>query len=339
MKELITISQVKYSNYKEEMDPKNIVIVQPNIDPYSEKYDLSAESEKMETLLRLASEKTTNETDFIVGPETVFENYNYWNEDEFNINRFITRLKSFIHQYSKAELIFGISSYKIYPDKQHATITARERNGMIYDLFNTAMFLGRTGGPQVYHKSILVVGVEKMPFMKYLGFLGDLVINIGGTSSSLGSQDEPTNFVTRDGLQVAPVICYESVFGSYVAKYIKKGAGLIFIITNDGWWKNTPGYRQHFSFARLRAIETRRSIARSANTGISGFINQRGDVLQSTGWWKEAVIQGKLNVNHKLTFYVKYGDYIARISLFVAVLLLLLLISRKLLRNDKLGNR
>ncbi len=184
-----------------------------------------------------------------------------------------------------------------------------------------------------------MVGVEKMPFIKYLGFLGDLVINIGGTSSSLGSQDEPTNFVASDGLQVAPVICYESIFGSYVAKYVQKGAGLIFIITNDGWWKNTPGYKQHFSYARLRAIETRRSIARSANTGISGFINQRGDVLQSTGWWQEAVIQGKLNVNDKLTFYVKYGDYIARISLFVAALLLLYLISRRLFKSDDLVKR
>ncbi len=189
-------------------------------------------------------------------------------------------------------MVFGVSSYKIYPDKEHATITARERNGMLYDMFNTALFLGRTGEPQVYHKSILVVGVEKMPFIKYLGFLGDLVINIGGTSSSLGSQEEPTNFVTNSGLQVAPVICYESVFGGYVAKYVQKGAGLIFIITNDGWWKNTPGYKQHFSFARLRAIETRRSIARAANTGISCFINQRGDVFNQQVGGRKLLFRG-----------------------------------------------
>ena len=77
------------------------------------------------------------------------------------------------------------------------------------------------------------------------------------------------------------------------------------------------------SFARLRAIETRRSIARSANTGISCFINQRGDIFQPTGWWVDAVIEGTINTNDELTFYVKYGDYIARISLFVSVLLLL----------------
>ncbi len=116
---------------------------------------------------------------------------------------------------------------------------------------------------QIYHKSKLVVGVEKMPFMKYLGFINDIVINIGGTTGSLGRQKESSNFVADDGTKVAPVICYESVFGEYVASYVKKGAQLIFIITNDGWWKNTPGYKQHMSFARLRAIETRRSIARA----------------------------------------------------------------------------
>jgi apolipoprotein N-acyltransferase len=196
----------------------------------------------------------------------------------------------------------------------------------------------KSGDLQIYHKSKLVVGVEKMPFINYLGFLGDLVINIGGTSGSLGRQNEAGNFTVNDSLQIAPVICYESVFGAYVADYIRKGAGLIFIITNDGWWKNTPGYKQHFSFARLRAIETRRSIARSANTGISGLINQRGDVLQSTDWWKEGVIKGDLNVNREITFYVRYGDFIGRISAFISALLILFLISQKLLRKNYIAN-
>ncbi len=334
----IVFSIMAYSNYVEKEDPKNIVIVQPNIDPYSEKYDLTAETKKLQTFLRLAQEKTNDETDFIIGPETVFENPSYWDEDEFASNSFLHKMNSFIHNYSQAELVFGVSSYKSYPDEEHATSTARRRNGMIYDMFNTAVFMGRSGEPQIYHKSKLVVGVEKMPFIKYLGFLGDIVIDIGGTSSSLGRQKDATNFTANDGLFVAPVICYESVFGGYVSDYVRKGAGLIFIITNDGWWKNTPGYKQHLSYSRLRAIETRRSIARAANTGISCFVNQRGDILQSTEWWKEAVIQGDLNVNKELTFYVKYGDYIGRISLFVAALLLLFLISQKILRRNSYEN-
>jgi len=319
----ISFSFQKYYSYVETVNPKQIVIVQPNIDPYSEKYDAEAENKKLEKFVRLANSKIDSETDFIIGPETLFENPGFWNEDELNKNTQLNKLSGFLKSYPNAEMVFGVSSYKIYPDKKNATRTARTRNDMTYDMFNSAIFLGNDGKTQIYHKSMLVVGVEKMPFSKYLGFLGDLVINIGGTTNSLGRQDEPSNFITKDKIEVAPVICYESIFGEFVTKYVKKGAQLIFIITNDGWWKNTPGYRQHLSFARLRAIETRRSIARCANTGISCFINQRGDISQATEWWVPDAIKGTLNANDKITFYVKFGDYIARISLFISILLIL----------------
>ncbi len=331
----IIFSSVKYSNYTEKENPQEIVIVQPNIDPYSEEYDVEAENQKLMTFLRLAETEVSNNTDYIIGPETLFENSNYWNEDQLNSSFLLQKLSLFLTNYPNTEMVFGATSYKIYQNRAEATPTARIRDGFIYDLFNSAIFLGNNRHAQVYHKSVLVAGVEKMPFLKYFGFLGDWVINIGGTSNSLGRQDKPTNFNSKDGLQVAPVICYESVFGEYVAKYVQNGAGLIFIITNDGWWKNTPGYKQHLSFARLRAIETRRSIARAANTGISCFINQRGDILHRAPWWQEAAINGTLNANDKLTFYVKYGDFIARLSLFVSVLLGLNLVSQNLIKRQK----
>ena len=329
----IGFSFLRYFSYEESVNPKNIVVVQPNIDPYSEKYDAQAEKEKLEKFLSLASPKTDNKTDFIIGPETLFENPGFWNEDELNTNTQLIQLSGFLNSFPEAELVFGVSSYKTYPDKKSAPATARTRNDMTYDMFNSAIFLGNNGQTQVYHKSMLVVGVEKMPFAKYLGFLGDFVINIGGTTNSLGSQDEPSNFISKDKTQVAPVICYESVFGEFVTKYVKKGAQLIFIITNDGWWKNTPGYHQHLSFARLRAIETRRSIARSANTGISCFINQRGDISQATEWWVPAAIKGTINANDKITFYVQHGDYIARIALFMSIVLIANLLAIKVMKK------
>ena len=330
----VSFSFIRYFSYKELENPKHIVIVQPNIDPYSEKYDAEAENEKLEKFVGLASSKIDNKTDFVIGPETLFENPGFWNEDKLNTNTQLMKLSGFLKSYPNAEMVFGVSSYKVYPDKDSATPTARTRNDMTYDMFNSAIFLGNNGQTQIYHKSMLVVGVEKMPFAKYLGFLGDLVINIGGTTNSLGRQDEPSNFVSKDKTEVAPVICYESIFGEFVTKYVKKGAQMIFIITNDGWWKNTPGYHQHLSFARLRAIETRRSIARCANTGISCFINQRGDISQATKWWVPAAIKGTINANEKMTFYVRFGDYIARISLFVSILLILNLIVNRFQRRS-----
>jgi len=325
----MVISLTMYFSYKEKDAPKVVAVIQPNINPYSESYDMTAENRKKDIFLRLANTVTTDETDFIVGPETVFENPWYWDESKLDNNRFLHEMERFLHNYPKAEMVFGISSFKIYPNEKEATSTARTRDGISYDRFNTALFLDRDGETQIYHKSKLVVGVEKMPFMKYLGFISDLVIDIGGTTGSLGRQKDASVFTAQDGTKIAPVICYESIFGEYVTDYVKQGAALIFIITNDGWWKNTPGYKQHMSFARLRAIENRRSIARSANTGISCFINQRGDVSQATSWWVEAAISGTINSNNKLTFYTKNGDYIARISLFVSVLLVLLMVVKR----------
>jgi apolipoprotein N-acyltransferase len=183
---------------------------------------------------------------------------------------------------------------------------------------------------QLFHKSKLVPGVEKMPYPQLFGFLQDLAIDMGGTSGSLGVQDEPSVFSSSIG-KVAPVICYESVYGEYVAEYILKGAQWIAIITNDGWWGNTPGYRQHVQYARLRAVEVRRSIARSANTGVSCFINQCGDISQATPYWQDAVINQSINKNNEITFYAKHGDYIGWLAagLFFPLLLITLFYKRK----------
>jgi apolipoprotein N-acyltransferase len=330
----VVISLIIYHSYTEEENPVNVVVVQPNIDPYSEQYDSNAEVEKMHRFISLAESKISGETDLVVGPETVFERHFDWNVDRLAFNPLFIRMAGWIMNYPGTELIFGASTSKIYPNAESAGNTARSSKGIYYDVFNSAVFIGWDGSEQIYHKSILVPGVEKMPFRKYLGFMNDLVFDLGGTTGSLGRQEEPSNFLLRGEKKVAPVICYESVFGEYLSHSVRKGAGLIIIITNDGWWRDTPGYRQHFSFARLRAIETRRSIVRAANTGISCFINQRGDVIQQTGWWEETAIGGTVNYNYKETFYTKYGDYIARVSLFISALMILFMIVQKKIRTN-----
>lgn len=329
----IILSYSIYNSYNEKDHPLKVVIIQPNIDPYSERYDFHAEEEKLQKFMELAKTKTYEQTQLIIGPETLFERWPDWNTDMVNNNSLFRILNAWIRDTPNTELIFGASTHKIYPDAKSATSTARESNGKIFDVFNSAVFIGQDDTVQFYHKSILVPGVEKMPFRKYLSLLNDVVFDLGGTTGSLGRQMEPTNFVLKNGTKVAPVICYESVFGGYLAQYIRKGAELIVVITNDGWWRNTPGYKQHFSFSRLRAVETRRSVARAANTGISCFINQRGDVFQPTPWWTETAISGEVNLNDEITFYVKYGDYIARVSMFAGALLLLFLIVKGLIRE------
>ncbi len=331
----IIVSLMIYDNYNERGNKRDIVIVQPNIDPYSESYNLTAENAKLQKFIRLAGEKANGHTDFIVGPETIVENYEDWDIDEMGNNPQYLMLKNFRGRYANAELVFGVSSSKYYRSGKDASQTARSRDGELFDVFNTAVFLQKDGGCQLYHKSILVSGVEKVPFLKYFRFMENVFVDLGGTSGNLGSQEGPSVFIASDSTKVAPVICFESVFGGYIRKYVGKGAGLIFIITNDGWWKKSPGAKQHLSFARLRAVETRRSIARAANTGISCFINQRGDIVLKAPWWQATSISMQLNVNDKITFYVRHGDYIASIMLSISALSLLSLFSGWLIKGKK----
>ena len=197
-----------------------------------------------------------------------------------------------------------------------------------------SLFFNKNKEVEFYHKSKLVPGPEQMPFQRLLRPIQNIAFDLGGTVGSLGYSKTRKVFTTSDGrFKVPAIICYESIYGDFVNGFVRNGANMLTVITNDGWWGNTAGHRQHFTFSRLRALETRRPLARSANTGISAFIDQRGDVILETSYWIPAVKKATLITNDKLTFYVKYGDYIGRISTLIAVLMLLISISISLSRK------
>lgn len=318
----ILYSFIVYNNYSETENPIEIVLIQPNIDPYNEKFGGMTEEEQMNRILNLASAKITPNTAYVVAPETAIPRGFVENDSQENLG--IVSLQNWLSKTADLTFIIGATTYKEYPkSNKKPTSTARsdKQTGGWYDAYNSALQLASNQQMQVYHKSKLVLGVEKLPYPKLFSPLESLAINLGGTMGSLGIEKEAFNLVNKN-IKIAPVICYESIYGEYVSTYVKKGANAIFIITNDGWWSDSPGYKQHLAYARMRAIETRRSIARSANTGISGFINQRGDIVQATKWWEQAAIKGTINLNTKQTFYTQSGDWIGRVFAALAVLLL-----------------
>ncbi|MFD2147735.1 apolipoprotein N-acyltransferase [Mucilaginibacter antarcticus] len=196
------------------------------------------------------------------------------------------------------------------------------------DNYSTAINIENSGTVQFYHKSKLVPGAESLPFENTLSFLKPVFAHLGGVTGTYTKQEQPSVLYSASGIGVAPVICYESIWGEWVAKSVGKGAQFIAIITNDGWWENTSGKDQHLDYAKLRAVETRRWVCRSANTGISAFINQRGDIVQQSQWWVKAALKQDINLNSELTFYVKHGDYIPKTASLLAVLGMLFLIVR-----------
>jgi apolipoprotein N-acyltransferase len=302
---------------QEKRNPIVVTVVQPNIDPYNEKFGGMTPTQQLKKMLNLAAQKTDANTDYLVFPETALPS-GLWEED-LQRHPLIETLREFMKPFPSLKLIIGLSSNRYYIVDKAPTTTARafEDGSGFYDSYNAAMQLTHDTAIQLYHKSKLVLGVERIPFSGLFGFFENFAIDLGGASGSLGTQEFPTVFTSEKAF-VAPVICYESGYGEYVTEYIKKGAQAIFIITNDGWWKDTPGYRQHCQYAKLRAIETRRPIARSANTGTSCFINQRGEIMQPTRWWEPAVIRQTLQLNNEITFYTRHGDYLGTFACIVS---------------------
>ena len=165
-----------------------------------------------------------------------------------------------------------------------------------------------------------------MPYKSFFKpLLGEFMLDLGGTVSSRATQKNRTVFThSTEGSKIAPIICYESIYGEFVTEYARNGAQFFSILTNDAWWGNTQGYKQLLSYARLRAIENRRAIARSANTGISAFIDAQGRMSTSLGYEEQGALKGSVGLNSELTFYSKHGDYIARFSKYNFVILLIL---------------
>ena len=164
--------------------------------------------------------------------------------------------------------------------------------------------------------------LRSFPINGFCFFAKPVIDKLGGSYEGHTSQKERSVF-TGGPLNVAPIICYESVYGHYTGGYVRNGATAFFIITNDGWWDLTPGHIQHLKIGALRAIEHRRPIARSANTGISCFIDIRGRITQPTKYGEAIAIKGDIIPETRMTFYSKFGDIIAIASALLAVILIL----------------
>jgi len=318
----LLLSYYIYHTYNEEKNPVTFVVVQPNIDPYSEQYSLPP-AKVIDRIMRLATPNLTAGTNFLVAPESAIQE-EMW-ENAISSFTSIRMLKKINAAYPNLNMLIGGSTFYQFQPGEPLPRTARKFTDTDnhYNAYNAAIMFNSRDSLQLYHKSKLTPGVEILPSFGGFKWLEKYAIDLGGTVGSLGMDSVRKVYTTVNTVKVGPAICYESIFGEFFARFVKNGAQIMIIITNDGWWGNTAGHRQHFSFAHLRAIETRRCIARSANTGISAFIDQRGDAHQQTTYWVSAVITGSLNASNKITFYVEYGDYIARIMTYLGGLLLI----------------
>ncbi|MCQ2147073.1 MAG: apolipoprotein N-acyltransferase [Bacteroidales bacterium] len=329
-----------YYGYEEKSEGKlEVLITQPNIDPYNKfsamnqqqqnailwdqiESSLKDRSRLSESFDSVASRKPL----LVLAPET-FTNDVILND--INQSSTFRRFASSLGDYPNVNLLFGASTHEFVDEPMLLSRTLRD--GSHYISRNSAIMTDATSRADFYHKSKLVVGVESIPYPKVFVKIDDM---LGGVMGRCVGQEKMSllNCNQYDNLgrvvsstKIGSIICYESIYGDFCRKYIEEGAKALTIITNDAWWGDTPGYRQHLSYASLRAIETRRDIARSANTGTSAVINQRGDVLEKTGYNVPATIRSEVNLNSEVTWFCQSGDFVGRLCVFLFFILLLAL--------------
>ena len=316
----LLISIYKYNSYQEKpIGEVTTLLLQPKLDPYNEKYSKDS-LQILAELLSLAEENSKTKVDFFIAPETAFPGNGSLSENGFNKSTSIAIAKEFLGKHPQSIFLTGASTHKFLFDEADTEDYSTEiQKGVWVNSYNSALQIIPNQEVEVYHKAKLVPGVEIFPYIRYLKpILGDAMLDFGGANSSLGIDKERKVFSnTFNKAKMAPIICYESIYGEYVTDYVKNGANLLAIMTNDSWWDNTEGHKQLLSYARLRAIETRREIVRAANSGISAHINARGDILQDTFYDDRTALLVKANLLEEKSIYTKIGDLISRIAIFV----------------------
>ena len=331
----ITLSLVIYHNYDTKADgPIDVVIAQPNIDPYQKFVSMSQADQNAiagrlikKELEKLDANAPERPATLVLTPET-FTRYIITNIPQEDPT--VRYMNAIAAAHPGTNIVLGAATKTFYSGAEPPSLLAWPAGlNQWIETHNSALMLDGTGRCQIFHKSKLVVGTELTPYPSIFVPIDNW---LGGVMARDTGQEEISllDIHCKDGsvIPIGCAICYESVYGEYCTDYVRKGAQAMTIITNDAWWGDTPGYKQHFRYARLRAIELRRDIARCGNTGISGIINSRGDVVEAGPWWQQATITSAIGLKDNLTFFVRNGDVVGRVCTFFFILLVLIFVAR-----------
>lgn len=312
---------VKNTNPDNYINKLKVLIYQPNIDAYKDKFT-SDFNKQIVDFTEILSKIDTTQPTLIVCPETFI--HRSIKEDDVEHNPYINLIQSALKTKNHFVVTGANSMRQVTPENELEKASIRFRNGIYYKVFNSAVLINKNKTIDIYNKSKLVAGAETTPFASVLSpILGSVFnIDLGGVSGNLGKSDAP-KVLRTDHFSFSPIICFESAFGDYTAEFSELGSDFITIMTNDDWWGNTSGHKHHFELAKIRAIENQKYVVRSANTGISGIINPDGSVESKLDYKSQGVIEGNISLSPVKTYYTQNKHLIGKLCTFVLIMLLL----------------
>ncbi len=255
----------------------------------------------IEKYIQLSKSQIKKNPDLVIWPETALPFY-------YGFDRVLSNHVNQCVESSKTNFLIGSPAFEL--DKEHTRFYNR---AYMFDGFGDI-----TG---FYDKNHLVPFGEYVPFGDYLTFLGKITAQAGNFSTGnqaflpLEFNNHNLNVTRKTGV----LICFEILFPSISSKFVKNGADILTTITNDAWFGHSSAAMQHFSIAVFRAVENRRTLARAANTGISGFIDPKGKIIETTSLFKDTAVTRKVPILTHISFYTKHGDLFAIGSILVTL--------------------
>jgi apolipoprotein N-acyltransferase len=307
-----------FAKEREYTDAIRVGLVQPDSDPF-EKWDLSRHM-LIGQLVYQSELLVSYAPDIIIWPENAVTFYLMMPQSGI----YRERLQEFIDD-TDIPVLTGLPYARFYSPDEQAPRTAKEipETGDRYESFNAAVLIEPyTDDYQFYGKIVLVPFVEKIPFGDVFEFAVKIRRSIGIGGWDVGPDTTLFSFYDNsDNLRTfGAVICYESVYPGFVRHFTRRGADFLVVITNDSWWGRTPGPRQHLQMSVFRAIENRRAIARSANGGISAFLDPYGRITTETELFTQTQVVQSIPISGYMTFYARHGDVFSKLCLLLGVL-------------------
>lgn len=305
---LVSVIMLGLSSAEKPKALQEVVVVQPNFDSYEPNGGFNSAAEATNHLMRLSDSLYTPDTELIVWPENAIQS-NITNRDNLGdpTGQTKRRLQEKVREWD-ATLLAGATYYEYYSSDNAPALPYSDRNSRPYLPFNAGLGFS-PDQLDIYRKYNLVPIVERIPFVHFLNAV-DLFGWVNWNQIQGYGKGRENDQFSVGSTQTPALICYDSVFPSWVRSFVQEGAGYLTIITNDGWWGNTSGHSQHFAYARLRAIEFNRWVVRSANNGISGIIGPDGSVEVRTPYWETTAFRYDVPVLTTQTFYARYGDWL-----------------------------
>ena len=288
-----------------------ITVIQPNHDSYLDYGGMSGTSEVIDSLLSISKKTIIEETQLIVWPENSIDAA--LRMDSRHTNRIADSAISWNNNF-----IIGSGLYTIYENDKPTSYRYSSKSKTAYNIFNSSLYINSDGTFNRYDKANLVPIVERIPFLNFLISIDIFNFIKWSKMAFYGKGNSPNMLETKEFITPG-LICYDSIYPSWISKFVNNGAGFLTIITNDGWWGDSSGHRQHFEYARLRAIEFNRWIVRSANNGTSGIIKPNGTVQQKTKYWTRTGFNSNIPIIKEQTLYAKFGDWLSYTCLGITI--------------------